>query len=207
MKKIITSIILLLVIALSLTSCHLIDEHITNSDPIHAQINALLESNQENYTIKASITNKSAHTVNETYDVTTAENGNKTISYTVERLNKFNVNDGVVTAPNSYKTVLTGYAVVNGENLFELEGDVLDIDFTKVVIPEFTFNDSTVENSVLDGDTLVADVKSQAEFLGVEFTTEPMQVEVVFSETSILTITLTFKTAGGNDVVVVYTFN
>lgn len=205
MKRILTSILLILVIALSLTSCDLIKDKL--GDPVFNQLNELIKAEHNDYTISISLKDKNSHTLNETYVATTAENGNTTITYTVERLNKFNVNGNNVTIPNSYKKVLTGYAVINGENLFEQEGDNIGIDFLKVKIPAFNFNDKAIENAIVADGKLTADVIDQTEFFGYELTTEPMQAEVEFNEEAIGEITLTFKTAEGSDAVVVYTFN
>ena len=205
MKKIIISTILLLAIVISLASCNFVTK--TENDPVFEQINTLLEKANENYTIEISLTNSKSQTITETYVATTEENGNTTINYTVERLGKFTVTNGNVVAPSSYKTVYTGYAVVNQGNLFELSGDKVDVDFTKVVIPSFNLTTTSLENAALNEGTLTADVKSQSEFLGTEYTSEPMQLEVVFTENGVQSVTLTFKTAAENDAVVVYTFN
>ena len=205
MKRILTSILLILVIALSLTSCDLIKDKL--GDPVFNQLNELIKAEHNDYTISISLKDKNSHTLNETYVATTAENGNTTITYTVERLNKFNVNGSNVTIPGSYKKVLTGYAVINGENLFEQEGDDIGVDFLKVTIPAFNFNDKAIENAIVADGKLTADVIDQTKFFGYELTTEPMQVEVEFNEEAISEITLTFKTAEGSDAVVVYTFN
>lgn len=207
MKKILTSIILLLAIALSLTSCDFIEEKF--GDPVYRQLNSLIVEEHKDYSISISLTDKNSHTLHETYTATTAENGNTTINYVVERLNKFDVTDGIVTAPNSYKKVYTGYAVVNGENLLDFGGDSINIDFnfTKVVIPDFNFSKKAVANAIVADGKLTADVISQDEFLGFELTDSEMTLEVVFDETAIQAITLTYKTASESDAVVVYTFN
>ena len=205
MKKIITSIILLLIIALSFTSCELLEERF--GDPTYRLLNKLVEAGQDDYSISITLTDKNSHTLNETYDVITAGNGNKTILYTVERLNKFIINEGTVTPPTSYKQVLTGYAVVNGENLFELKGDEVDVDFTKLTLPTFKFSKSALDNVTVEDGKLTADVISQSDFLGYELTEGEVELVVEFGEDAIGAITLTFATATETNVTLVYTFN
>ena len=205
MKKIITSIILLLVIALSFTSCELIEEKF--GDPLYKQLNTLANSEHDDYTVSVTITDKNTNTLNESYVVTTAENGNTTIYYTVERLNKFIVNGNNITPPISYKQVLTGNAVVNNGNLFGLEGDDIDVDFTEFKLPTFNFSKDSLGNVVAEDNTLTADVISQSDFLGFTLTEGEAMLEVEFDDTAIHSITLTFKTAAENDVILVYTFN
>ena len=205
MKKIITSIILLLVIALSFTSCELLEEKF--GDPLYNQLNTLANSEHGDYAINVTITDKNTNKLTENYTVTTAENGNATINYTVERLNKFIINESTVTPPISYKQVLTGYAVVNGENLFELSGDNVDVDFTKLTLPTFKFSKNTLSNVVTEEGTLTADVISQNDFLGFTLTEGDVALKVEFDEAAIHTVTLTFETAAENNVTLVYTFN
>ena len=206
MKKILTATILILVIALSFTSCNKVKEELDN--PVFNQLNELVKAECKSYSIDVSLTNKDAHTLNERYDVVTGENGQKTVTYTVERLNEFSVNGGNITAPSSYKTELTGTAIIDGENLIKHDGDDVGIDFAEIKLPSFNFTGDALENAmVVNDDTLMADVTNQEAFLGFVLTGEPMQLEVQFSEETISTVTLTFKTSTGNDAVVVYTFN
>ena len=204
MKKILTAIILILVIALSFTSCDKIKEEAGN--PTFDLLNELVKAEFANYSIDVSLTDKSSHTLNESYTVATDENGLKTITYTVERLNKFNLN-GSVTAPNSYKSELSGTAVVDGENLIKQDGDDVGVDFSEIAIPKFNFADDVLDNVIIGDDALIADVTNQEQFLGFTLTSEAVQIKVEFSETAISSVTLTFVTSNGNDATVVYTFN
>ena len=205
MKKILTAIILILVIALSFTSCDKIKEEASN--PTFDLLNELVKAEFANYSIDVSLTDKNSHTLNESYTVVTDESGLKTITYTVERLNKFTLN-GSVTAPNSYKSELSGTAVVDGENLIKQDGDDVGIDFAEIKLPSFNFTGDALENAmVVNDDTLMADVTNQEQFLGFTLTNEAVQIMVEFSETAISYVTLTFVTSNGNDATVVYSFN
>ena len=205
MKKILTAIILILVIALSFTSCDKIKEEASN--PTFDLLNELVKAEFANYSIDVSLTDKNTHALNESYVVVTDESGLKTITYTVERLNTFDINGSNVTAPNSYKSKLSGVAVVDGENLIKQDGDDVGVDFSEIAIPKFNFADDVLDNVITGEDALIADVTNQEQFLGFTLTNEAVQIKVEFSETAISSVTLTFVTSNGNDATVVYTFN
>lgn len=201
-KKIIT-ICLILVLILAVMCISSCEDVLTNDLRL---INTLLRREYDNVqlTIK---TDQDGLVLNAFYTFT-KQNGNTNIEYQVDKLNRFDVNDNVVGAPDSFKIKVSGSAVFDGNTVTHIDGETVDDKILlDVVEPRMAFISSYFDNVAITNYNFSADVVNPCGFMGDEnFDATDMKVQVLYSTTMLGSIKISYKTAGGTSIVMSYMF-
>lgn len=134
-------------------------------------------------------------------------NGDKTdVTYAYDKLNGFDVSGNAVTAPEQFKSRLTGTAVVKDGAVVEINGEAIDPQLlTQLQSASFTFRQSLFANVKTTNYTFEADVVNPKEFIGDDnFGGTDVKVRIGFRK-SLDKIELTYKQNGAS-VSVTYKF-
>lgn len=170
-------------------------------------INSLLQSGYSKVTVNVTTQNSKVTLVgvyNLTFD------SNKTnVSYSFDKLNTFDIDDGNFSAPNSvWKTTVTGNAVI--ENGSIVEGDsTVDLPIDTLNFSGLSFKAENLAKVTMSNVKLQAEVKDVKAFVGSDsFQCSNMSVTVLFSAQAISKIELTYTANDSNasNVTVVYLF-
>ena len=199
MKKI---IIYLLIIStlVCLPSCNLLNGNKTvEENPEFAKLNALFESNFENYTITVDTTSPDGHELNDKYVVTTV-NGKTSVTYKAETLNSFVIEGNIVSVPNGYKNVQEGTCDAT-------ELNVILNKSININVPKFQFSYKHIDNDMIIPGRIVAKVKSLNGFMGLNIKVKEAKFALQYTTDVPVSMQLTYVTMNGNTVVITYTFN
>ena len=194
MKKRIVLIALLVLVLVCLTACGNVENTLT-------AVTTLLKEDYSNVTINVT-TETSNVTLQGVYSL--SFDGDKTtIEYSYDKLNELDI-DG--NNAGSYKTTISGTAVVQGntvtENGVPVELPAGPLDYTGLSFKEGFFNKARVSNG-----SFSANVRNPKGFTGNnDFVCSNMRVEVKFTTDSLSEINITYVSANGNNVTVVYWF-
>ena len=200
MKRIIIISLLIMSMLLCLPSCDLFggDKPI-EENPEFAKLNALFESNFENYTITVDTTSPDGHELNDKYVVTTV-NGTKSVNYRTETLNSFVIDGNIISMPNGYKTVNEG--TCNATEINASSNKSFDIN-----VPKFQFSYKYINNDTIIPGRVVAKVKSLDGFMGLNIQPKEAKFALQYSDNAPVSMQITYVTQSGNTVVITYTFN
>ena len=201
MKKCIVVLVFLAFIV-AMTGCNLNPSSENGATELQKMYNQLDELSALNYKkIKLNITSTTGN-ANLSANYILTEN---TISYSIEQLNKLSTDKDLNGLSPEYKTTLVGTAkVVNGE-ITEFDGDSVSLPAYSEIAGNFNFTSTNFKNTVIEENSLRASVISPSEFYGSDVTVENMKVEVVYNSTTLIKITITYKTEHSS-VVATYEF-
>lgn len=193
MKRIILVLFLILSLLICLTSC---PEEIKEENSQFAKFNEMFAKTYDNYTIAVFTLTFDGAYLDNNYNVTTVD-GVTYVEYHVETLNEFVIEGDTISIPDGYKTVTKG--------VYNSISDAEIVDSYKV--PQFNFSASCL-NSVKIGDTLLtANVKSLADFMGLNVNCINATVQVEYQDDILYYIDIVYETESGNTVFMTYTFN
>lgn len=130
------------------------------------------------------------------------------LTYAIDRLNSFEVNGDVVTAPSAYITRVTGKATFDGSKITSIDGDDVDENVLLDVIDRnMMFRVSYFSNVSASKAAFSAKVTNPKGFMqNEEFDGANMTVKVVYTETSLTSLTVKYETANGAKVTLDYDF-
>ncbi len=121
------------------------------------------------------------------------------IDYSVEQLNKIDIND----MPDDFKSVKTGSVKLNGENVVEQTGDEVDVNFVAIAKVNLNFSQDYFTQVKWKSGKMTAAVSDAQGFLGSNVNYILMAVEVEYSN-MLNKVTVEYITA--NDVTVQLTY-
>ena len=185
MKRIIIALILL-----SLTIC--LPACSEKENPEFAIFNEMFEESFETYKISINSTSASGHTVNNEYMITTL-NGERKVSYKIEKLNEFIVDGDLIEIPESYVTIEQG--------TYDAERSASS-DFD---IPKFNFSVKCLSNPSISQNKLSADITSLSDFMGIDVDAKTASCTVSYSGAYVNSIEISYVTAENVTVVITYT--
>lgn len=188
----ILSIALILTCLFCFTSCELFGK---NADL--DKLSELIKSQVSDYTVRVSVTSGNGLTSTEEYTVREV-NGARTVSYRIEKLNGFTVNGDTVTPPEEFKTVSEG--TLTGADALSPKFDLPSFNFSADVIK----NVRVAETAPLQ---LTAELSSLEGFMGKALSGSNATLTVVYTDSAINSISVSYTTDAGNTCTVVYTFN
>ena len=131
--------------------------------------------------------------------------GASEVQYSVEKLNPFTIENGVIVRPATYKTTCTGTATVDNGRVISLEGDIVELPAYETLVGGFVFTPENFENVAKDADTVSFDVLNASEFWGGAIDAENMNVTIHFNPERLVSLSATYET-GADTVTVTYDF-
>ena len=214
MKKIIISILMLCALLVSMAGCALPE----NSTPTPPGGNPPSENPpSENSPAEQTVYEKLDSLAEKAYkrvslSIVTNTNGIElcaeymmsanNVIYSVEKLNLIDPN-GDLSA--DYKTRLVGSAAVSGGEIKTLDGAAVDLPSVEELKGCFNFDENNFKNVENANNSFHAEVISPSELYGSDVNAQDMAIEVEYSETALVKIVITYKTAA-SDVTTTYEF-
>ena len=208
MKKVIFTILLVAILALSLIAC---DTKADGSGSgVYAELNEMVAMDYPIVKLQVETTSNGITLVNK-YSATTSS-ANTTIRYTVQSLNNITVNkDGSYNIPDKMIKEKTGSAIVENGKITVLDGDDVNIsvealDNLKIKFDKDYF--ASVEATEQDGaNTFSAAVTDIKGFTGNNsFDGKDMTIQVSYT-TALKAITINYTMNSGATVKVTYSFS
>lgn len=128
------------------------------------------------------------------------------MKYEIERLNLLPTDENVTDLSSSYKTIISGYALIEDGKVVELDEDKdITIPFVDELKGNFNFNESNFKNVVVETNFFKADVVTPSLFYGANVDMNNLKVEVNHNETSLAKMTLSYNTLNA-EIQTVYVF-
>ena len=194
MKKIITSMILLLVLLICMTACSGLKdnkptsgEDSTVEQTVYEQLDALTDVHYKKVKVRV-VTITESIQLSANY-VLTQDN----VQYSIEQLNKLPSNGDITGVSPEYKSTITGSASVdNGEII--LDGVNVTLPTYEELKGSFNFDESNLKSVIIENNTLKADVASSSAFYGNEVHVENMKITVAYTQTALSKIIITYQT-------------
>ena len=191
MKRILIALFLVLSLIICLPSC---GEKI-EENPDFATYNELFNKTFENYTIDVSVTGINGDVLNEQYVVTT-EDGVRSVAYSIERLNQFEIEGDLINVPGNYVSVTTGEYSTE-----ESKSQGFDV-------PKFNFSYKCLnDKEVAFANSYSTGVTSVKDFMGLDVNATNGQVKLEYKGEKVISISVSFLTEAKSTVVITYTFN
>lgn len=190
MKRILLVFALILSLVICLPACgDKIEEN-----PEFARFNEMFQASFDNYIITVSSTSASGYQLNNLYMITTVD-GVRSVSYTVETLNEFNVEGDLIEIPESYKSVEQGTydAEISASSTFD--------------VPHFNFSYKCIKSDAITPKTFSADITSLAGFMGTSINATEAKFIVFYSDDVPSSIAISYVTEDDVTVLITYTFN
>ena len=132
-----------------------------------------------------------------TYNVTTAETGT-TITYTLEELALFELENGEYTAPKSRKTKTEGRILTKSGKVHTVNGKEPPLPIELITLSSLSFQRKCFDNVTITETTFEADVKNAKALLGLPEDCKNVHLLLYFDESYVHTLYLTYKTPQGN---------
>ncbi len=194
MKKIITSMILLLVLLICMTACSGLKdnkptsgEDSTVEQTVYEQLDALTDVNYKMVKVRV-VTDTDNVQLFAEYVLTQYN-----VQYSIEQLNKLPSNGDITGVSSEYKSTITGSASVdNGEII--LDGENITLPAYDELKGNFNFDESNLKNVIIENNILKADVVSSSAFYGSEVNVENMKITVEYTQTALSKIVITYQT-------------
>ena len=205
MKRIVCILSLLCVITVSLASCSF---SLGESDPACDRINEMLKSTPySSITLTTTVTSDFGLETTSEY-ILFPEEGGVNIQYKVEYLSTFST-DGVLTSPDSYKTVKSGTAMYLDGELISQTGDPVDLG-EGIGFPGFNFKKSDFLAIAEEGDSYVgfaSDTSSIRDYTLDVANDSNLTVTVAHSGELVTSVSFEYKATNGCSVIQTYTYN
>ena len=201
MKKLIILLITLSMLLACITSCSESDPSDgTVSNAVYDLLNELSDKDYSNIKIDIAITTNFV-TLYSSYVLT-----QNLVVYSIDKLNTLQSDLKPTDLPSSYKTTLTGHAMIQNGQVIELDGNSdTSLPSYDELKGSFNFDKDNFTNATADTNCFEADVLSPSKFYGTYVDTSNLKVKVEYTETSLTKITLSYNT-GNAEVQTVYTF-
>ena len=203
MKRIISLILIILAVVFAFASCG--GAQTQNKATVYEILNKIFTKDNSFVNIQVE-TVTSGKSLASMYTVAKETSGEK-ITYSIEKLSTFEEVNGEYIVPESYKITLNGEVLVLNGNVVEQSGDIADLDFTKTEIPNFKFNEGYFSNVQDNAGKFTADVINPSGFISTSISCSDMSVSVVYNESMISEIVLSYTSVEGSSVTIKYLFN
>lgn len=192
MKKILVALTLVLIIITCLPAC---GQDKIEENPNFATYNEMFNKRFSNYTIDISTASTNNDVINEKY-IVSEENGIRSVSYSIERLNAFIVEGENITPPDGYKGVSTGVY------------DRTESASAKFRVPAFYFSYTCLGNKeIAFGGSYSTNITSLEKFMGLKVESSDASLNLSFTEESVTSIEISYVTEFNSTVTIKYTFN
>ena len=204
MKKKIFVTIIIAILALTLTACHLVPE----TDDTYAELNKMVKLDYQSVNMEVQTTMIGVTLVN---SFTSNIGTNSTVAtYSIQELATFDSTDGSYVVPDNMIVKKTGTAVIKNGVIVEQNGDAVNIPVTSLENLTIQFKDSffNMAQSTYEAGAYVfkADVTNVKGFTGnVSFDGTNMSVLVRYNE-KLSSVVIDYTTSNGATVKVIYTF-
>ena len=204
MKKKIFVTIIIAILALTLTACHLVPE----TDDTYAELNKMVKLDYQSVSMEVQTTMNGVTLVN---SFTSNIGTNSTVvTYSIQELATFDSTDGSYIIPGNMIVKKTGTAVIKNGVIVEQNGDAVNIPVTSLENLTIQFKDSffNMAQSTYEAGAYVfkADVTNVKGFTGnVSFDGTNMSVLVRYNE-KLSSVVIDYTTSNGATVKVIYTF-
>ena len=133
--------------------------------------------------------------LNEQYVVTT-EDGVRSVTYSIERLNQFEIEGDLIDVPENYVSVTTGEYTPE-----ESKSQGFDV-------PKFNFSYKYLNNKeVAFTNSYSTGITSVKDFMGLDVNSTNGQVKLEYKGEKVTSISVSFVTEADSTVVITYTFN
>ena len=204
MKKKIFVTIIIAILALTLTACHLVPE----TDDTYAELNKMVKLDYQSVNMEVQTTMNGVTLVN---SFTSNIGTNSTVvTYSVQELATFDSTDGSYVVPDNMIVKKTGTAVIKNGVIVEQNGDAVNIPVTSLENLTIQFKDSffNMAQSTYEAGAYVfkADVTNVKGFTGNDsFDGTNMSVLVRYNE-KLSSVVIDYTTSNGATVKVIYTF-
>ena len=129
-----------------------------------------------------------------------------TVVYSIEKLNLLTFDGEIIDLPSSYKTTMTGYALIENGRVIELDGskDVTLPSYDELK-GNFNFDESNFKNILLGTGSFEADVINPSQFYGADADMSNLKVKIEYTESSLTELTVSYNTTNAT-VQTVYAF-
>ena len=188
MKRIIIALLLVFTLVICLPSCNQ-----NGKSPLDT-VNELAQKASGNYTIEIQIASLNGDKVVERYNVTEAD-GQRSVSYRIEKINSFIIGEDEITIPDSYLTVTEGVYSVE-------ESASTDFD-----LPSFNFTSASLSNVTVEDGKISASIASTEALMGTKLVGSDFTVSINYTSEAITSIVIGYVTSFGNNVTLTYTLN
>ena len=210
MKKKIASILMILALLMAFVSCNgnngndtqggTDTDQTTNTKTVYVRLDALAKKNYSSVYLDITTTTGMLE-LNSSYEIT-----KESVVYSVERLNTLPSDGNIATADKSYKTTLSGSAVIVDGKVESLDGDPVDIPLYAVLLGSFNFSERYFANVEESDGRFSADVVSPSDFFDTQKAVENMHITVEYNSSSLKSIVITYNTET-SDVTIAYQFS
>ncbi len=189
MKKIILCCLLLVATLLTAVGCDIGDDKKQQTPATVYEIwNAFSATKRENVIVEVT-TKTEGVTLKAVYELK-----GEALSYSVDRVRTLDPEADFDQLPTNFKETVTGTATVK-------DGVVTKIEDTDVTLPTgealtggFSLTESNLTNVKNDNGKLTADVASAKDFFGYEVAVTDLHIEVTYTQSAIVSLTMTYKT-------------
>ena len=197
MKRILLVLLLIFSMVICLPSC---DEKI-EENPEFAKFNEMFNKDFENYTITVDTTSYNGDVLNNKYVVSTVD-GKKTVTYRVETLNEFTVDNDNLIAPESYKNIVEGTKSLDS---MKYNDDLAP--YIHCIVPRFNFSYSCLSSDIITPVSFKANITSLYGFMKLNVEATDATVSIEFSGETVDSIEISYVTTAESTVVIKYVFN
>ena len=204
MKKKILVTIIIAILALTLTACHLVPE----TDDTYAELNKMVKLDYQSVNMEVQTTMNGVTLVN---SFTSNIGTNSTVvTYSIQELATFDSTDGSYIIPGNMIVKKTGTAVIKNGVIVEQNGDAVNIPVTSLENLTIQFKDSffNMAQSTYEAGAYAfkADVTNIKGFTGNDnFDGTNMSVLVRYND-KLSSMVIDYTSANGATVKVIYTF-
>ena len=195
-KRIIGIACVCAVAALSLTAC--------GGNKTYGKLNSLIAKTPSEAELVVTVT-ADGETLSGEYSLS-EQDGGYVVEYTYERLSTFDASDDGYIFPDAVKTTYEGSVVVKDGKIVQQNGDTADLTFEQMTASGVKFDETYFSNVVIDDGSVIADVSDPEAFLQSDITCTDMQMKVLFTDDAITSLTVSYTSAAGAQVVIEYTF-
>ena len=195
MKKRILAILIVCATAAVIGGCDKKTENETNK---YDELNAMLAHSYSQIVLTVTNEFDEDSVLTSEYTMKFSDAG-MTITYSVERFSGISLDSAA-----SFKTTLTGEAVIADGKVTYVQGDEVSLDAV-TASTGLNFKEEYFENAEFTQTSFLADVKDASAFLGTEITCTGMRLNAAYGE-AFNTLTVTYKAESGHSVEYLYQF-
>lgn len=198
MKRIIIAILLICILITPMVAC---DPQTTTPDPKDpstentklAKLDELAQKLENNFVIDVLVSSTYGLVASEQHTITTVD-GHMRVFSKIERINSFVIEGDVITAPDSYSTIVEK----------ELsEDEIANGNFN---VPAFNFKTTSLSSIISMNGVTTAKLGSIKSFLGITITGKDAKIIVNHTDDAISSIEINYVTPQNNSVTIKYTF-
>ena len=134
------------------------------------------------------------------------ESGGMRVTYSYEQFSTFEEGEDGYIIPDSYITTYQGTMLISDGKVVEQDGDAADIAIERITAAGVAFDEDNFSDVAASEGSFQAKVKSPSEFLQADVDCLEMNVYVRYTQESIVSLSIGYKSAMGAQVSIKYTF-